>query len=387
MLNLDQQIAKQIEKSENILIAFNADWNGDAVASALALYLYLAKKGKKAEVAAQLNADDQEKKRAAETWKFLPKSGDIQHSLKNLRKFIVSLDISQAVINQIRYSVDGQKLNFIISPEKGWFRPEDISTSSSGFKHDLIFTIDSPDLESLGSIYDNNVEFFYKTTIINIDHQAANEEYGQINLLDLNVASTAEVLYGLIKTEEGTLDEDIATCLFAGIISKTRNFKSANLTPRTLLTSSKLISAGARREEIISELYRSRPLSVLKLWGKLLNNLQSDENKRLLWTQAKPDEIDPEEASHLDLNEIVDEILAGVPEAKLILIGLPLPQKPGRYKLSVFAAKGISAVELLKAWSASGSARTATAEIDFPADQWEEKIIGPLKAKLDKNFG
>lgn len=175
--------------------------------------------------------------------------------------------------------MEGQKLNFIISPEKGWFSPEDISTSSSGFKHDLIFTIDTPDLESLGAIYDNNVEFFYKTTIINIDHQAGNEEYGQINYLDLNVVSSSEIIFNLLKQDENNpIDEDIATCLMAGIISKTKNYKSANLTPRTLLTSSKLIGLGARREEIINQLYRSRPLSVLKSWGK--NFEQSPSGQR-----------------------------------------------------------------------------------------------------------
>ncbi|HPW05815.1 MAG TPA: DHH family phosphoesterase [bacterium] len=386
MLTLEQQIFKQIDKSENILIVFNADWNGDAVASALGLFLYLKKIGKKTEIAAHLAEDDAAANKAAAAWRFLPAFEKIQSSLKNLRKFIVSLDISQATINQIKYTVDGHKLNFIISPEKGWFTPEDISTSSSGFKYDLIFVLDTPDFESLGAIYDNNVEFFYKTTVINIDHQADNEEYGQINYLDLNVVSTAEMVYNLIKQHsQEPLDEDIATCLLAGIISKTKNYKSANLTPRTLLTSSKLIGLGARREEIINQLYRSKPLAVLKSWGKILNNLKTEDKGRIVWSWLEEkDEISALINGQLDVQEIFEEISASVAEAKFIFIAGVHPQSEGIFIL-IQAAKGFSSIEVLKNYSPAGNTRIASAILPFSREEWQEKFIAALKDKLDKN--
>ncbi len=387
MLTPEQQIFKQIEKSENILITFNADWNGDAVASALALSLLLKKMGKKAELAAYLAPEDSLRQKASEAWRFLPNYKEIKTSLKNLRKFIVSLDISQATINQIKYTVDGQKLNFIISPEKGWFSPEDISTSSSGFKYDLVFILDTPDLESLAAIYDNNVEFFYKTTIINIDHQANNEEYGQINYLDLNVVSTAEIIFALFKDrEECPLDEEIATCLLAGIISKTKNYKSANLTPRTLLTSSKLIGLGAKREEIINQLYRSRPLAVLKLWGKILNNLQAEADKQLIWSLLTGEDAAAVEDEGLNLGEIVEEIIASVPEAKLILIAYTLKEQT-TIRISAYAVKGVSALESLKPWQGTGNIKSAQAEIVATPDKWQTDIIRVIKERLDKNLG
>jgi len=386
MLTLEQQIAKQLEKSENILIAFNADWNGDAVASALALFLFLKKIGKNVEVASYLEDENSSRQKTASAWSFLPAYAEIKTSLKNLRKFIVSLDISQTTINQIKYTVDEKKLNFIISPEKGWFSPEDISSSSSGFKYDLIFTIDTPDLESLAAIYDNNVEFFYKTTIINIDHQAGNEEYGQINYLDLNVVSTAEIIFNLLKQQdEKIIDEDVATCLLAGIISKTKNYKSANLTPRTLLTSSKLISLGARREEIINQLYRSRPLSVLKSWGKILNGLQAETDKRLIWSLLSDEEAKTLKQENVDLGEIVEEIIASIPEAKLILIALADNVKQ-TIEINAYAAKGISALEILKAYQANGTAKNANAIININPADWTSTLLPKIKEKLDKNF-
>ena len=348
--------------------------------------MFLKKIGKNVEVASYLEDENSPKQKTATAWSFLPAYTEIKTSLKNLRKFIVSLDISQTTINQIKYTVDEKKLNFIISPEKGWFSAEDISSSSSGFKYDLIFTIDTPDLESLAAIYDNNVEFFYKTTIINIDHQAGNEEYGQINYLDLNVVSTSEIIFNFLKQQgDKIIDEDIATCLLAGIISKTKNYKSANLTPRTLLTSSKLIGLGARREEIINQLYRSRPLSVLKSWGKILNGLQAEADKRLIWSLLSDDEATTLKEENVDLKEIVEEIIVSIPEAKLILIALADNAKQ-TIEINAYATKGVSALEILKTYEASGTAKNAKAIININPTEWSSKLIPKIKEKLDKNF-
>lgn len=383
MLTLEQQIFKQLEKSENILIAFNTNWNGDAIASALALFLFLQKMGKKVEIVAHLDTNAREKN--TNNWSFLPAYNKIQTTLKNLRRFIVSLDISQTTINQIKYTIDEQKLNFIISPEKGWFSAKDISTSSSGFKYDLVFSLDAPDFESLGTVYDNNVEFFYKTTVINIDHQASNEEYGQINYLDLNLVSTAEIVFNLLKQHSHEkIDENIATCLLAGIISKTKNYKNTNLTPRTLLTSSKLISLGARREEIINQIYRSRPLSVLKSWGKILNNLQSNKNKQILWSILEGDDARALKEEKIDLNEIVEEIITSIPEAKLIFIA-GVNDQAKTLDVSAYAIKGLSALDILKPFSATGDAKIARAKVEISPEEWPEKFIAPLQQKLDKN--
>lgn len=229
MLNTFEQIFKQIEKCKRPLIVFPADWKGDAVSSTLTLFLLLKKLDKEVEIAAAPSAKNL-------VWSFLPGHSEIKNTLDNLRKFVISLDISQTDVSQIKYNIEEKKINFIVAPKNGWFKPDDITTSDSGFKYDLIITIGASDLESLGQIYDNNIEFFYKTTIINIDCASGNEEFGQINLVDINSATSSEIIFTLLNDKWGDLiDENIATCLLAGIIAGTRNFRTPNLTPDTLL--------------------------------------------------------------------------------------------------------------------------------------------------------
>ena len=377
MLDLEQQIFRQLEKSKNILVVFPADRDNDAIASALALFLFLKKLGLEADIAG-FKKDD-----SRELLSFLPAYLEIKKQLNNLRRFIVSLDISQAKVNQIKYSVDNDQLNFIISPKDGWFKPEDVSTRTGEFKYDLIFTIGITDLEALGQLYDDNVEFFYKTTIINIDHQAANEEFGQINFVDLNVVSTAEIVFYLLKNyKPEMISEDIATCLLAGIIQRTKNFKTANLTPRVLLTTSELITLGARREEIIDHLYRSRDMASLKLWGKILNNLQAEKNNELLWSRLDNSDFKETGATIDSLNDIIDELIATVPSAKVILIFCE--EALDKTNLLAYSLKNINILDFIKEYGALGGIKSAQATLNMGIRTAISQIIPKLQNKLEK---
>lgn len=377
MLDLEQQIFRQLEKSKNILVVFPANRDNDAMASALALFLFLKKMGLETEIAGFKNDDRRE------PLSFLPSCSEIQKQLNNLRRFIVSLNISQAKVNQIKYSVDNDQLNFIISPKDGWFKPEDVTTRTGEFKYDLIFAIGASDLEALGKIYDDNVEFFYKTTIINIDHQAANEEFGQINFVDLNAVATAEIIFYLLKNyKPENISEDIATCLLAGIIQQTKNFKTANLTPRVLLTTSELMTLGARREEIVDHLYRSRDMASLQLWGKILSGLKAEKNDELLWSRLGKDDL-KETGTTLDsLNDIIDELIATVPSAKIILIFHE--EAEDKTELFVYSLKNINALDFVKEYGASGGIKMAQAALNMETGAAIDQIIPKLRSKLEK---
>lgn len=377
MLNLEQQIFKQIEKSKNILVVFSDDREGDLAASALALFLFLQKQGPEVTIASQKLEETKQ------IFSFLPAFNQIQTNLNNLRRFIVSVDISKAKVNQIKYLVDNNILNFIISPSEGWFKPEDVSARAGEFKYDLIITIGASDLESLGNIYDQNVEFFYKTPIINIDHKANNEEFGQINFIDLNAVAISEIIFYLLKNYKPELiNEEIATCLLAGIIQKTKNFKTSNLTPRTLLTTSQLITLGADREKIINHLYRSRDLNTLKLWGRVLNNLKAEKGEELIWSTLKQKDFQETNSSLDSLQDIIDELIINVPSAKLVAIiyesGLNLS------KIIIYSLKNIDALEILKEHAPQGTIKTAFATLDQSVETTINRLIPEIKNKLEK---
>lgn len=381
MLSSKEQFFNQIEKSKNILVVFSNDWNGDAVASALALLLLLGKMDKHIEVSA---SPDWKKDQAGNNsiWSFLPSFKKISNKIQNLRKFIVSLNIENAEVDQIKYLVENNSLNFIISPKSGWFSSEDISTTESGFKYDLIITVNSQDLESLGEIYYQNIEFFYQTTIVNIDNQPENEDFGQINISELNQVSTSEIVFELFKEKENLIDEDIATCLLAGIIFKTKNFNTLNLTPQTLLNTSKLIGLGARREEIINRLYRSRDFKTLKLWGRVLNNIHSEDGGSLIYSVITKKDFLETSTDNSCLSEIIDELVSNLPEAKMIIIFSEDQDDNGFVLIS--SQKIINPMIIYKDYQIIGNSKFCQIKISKPIDEQINAMIMIAKKELAK---
>ncbi len=387
MLTQEQQIFEQIKKANHILITFGKNWSGDAIASALALRLYLKKLGKEADIVAE---EPEQNNPAIQTPKkifsFLPGFTEIKNSIDNLRKFIISLDITNAKISQIKYKIENNTLNFIIAPKNGFFTNDDISTSSSGFKYDLIITLDTSDLEALGKIYDNDTEFFYKTPIINIDHHSNNEEFGQINFIELTAVATAEILFSLFDSYSRELiDEDIATCILTGIIIKTKSFKTSNITPHTLSITSQLISMGGRREEIVNRLYRSRDINVLKLWGRVLARLSGNLNNQLIWSTLSYNDFIKTNSKERDLNDVIEELIINIPQAKIILLIYEKNEDEKKTtNIIAYSVKNINSMYLLKEYNPQGTKRMAHAKLNKNIIEAENEIIELVKNKLNK---
>ncbi len=378
MLSQKQQIFEQIEKANSVLITFNKLWNGDAIASALALFLLLKKKGKDVDIA----ADRFEQGKA---FSFLPSFQAIDNNLDNLRKFIVSVNIANAKVGQIKYKIEDDSLNFIIAPKEGFFTKDDVSSRSGDFKYDLIIVVDTPDLESLGKIYDNDTEFFYKTPIINIDHHSNNEGFGQIDHVELTATSSAEIIFELMSREyRDLIDEDIATCLLAGVISKTKNFKTSNISPQALSFSAQLISMGARREDIVNRLYRSKSLGVLKLWGRVLARLTGAMNNKIVWSVLTKVDFEKTGTTEVDVNDVIDELIVNIPQAKIMMIIYEVEEKGKTVtKILLSTIRNINAMRLAKEFNPEGGKNIVKITIDKNIQEAEKDIVNLVKAKAE----
>lgn len=312
MLTEDQQIKEQINNSKNILITTAKYFNGDQIATALAWYWFLKKLNKNVEIV----IDGFQK---SEEFNFLPDIEAIKNQLDHLKKITISLDISQSEIEELSYGIIDKELLLYLTPKKGVIRPEDLKFKDCNFRFDLIITLGCQELESLGKIYDHHPDFFYQTTIINIDFSSQNERYGQINLIDLNKVALSEIIYELLKKlNEDFIDEKIATCLLTGITAATNSFKSLRLTPECLTTASQLIALGADKEKIITNLYRNKKIITLNLWGKILTNLKAED--KIIWSTVSLGDWQNQNFQNSDFINVINELLTTAQQADILIL-------------------------------------------------------------------
>ena len=355
-LSGNQQIFELVKNSQKILIIFKRNFSGDALSSALAIFLLLKKLDKQADLVCQDFIIPQ-------NYKFLPQIDKIKPAISCLKRFIVSLEIKDNKVKDFSYDVKDDKLNIYLTPEKGYFDEEKISLKSGNYKYDLIISIDSDDLEALGQAYEENTDFFFNTPIINIDHTPENEQYGQINMVELTKTSIAEIIFDLIEDYDLKLiDEEIATCLLTGLITKTKSFRSSNVTPRALSIASQLILNGAERDLIIQHLYRTKSINTLKLWGKVLARLKNDPQYKMAWSYLQQKDFIDLSIQNPNLSEVVEELITSAPEAEIIVLFYENQNK----KISglIYTSRNYDSQYLAKAFNPIGNKRLAEIEID-----------------------
>lgn len=346
-LKQSQQILEAIKRSTRPVICIPSGGGPDAYATALGLSKVLKKLEKQPTIVA---ADGQ----VPNNLQFIPGHEDVHTKLENLRQFVIELDATKTKVDALTYELKGDKLYVYLSPKKGFWDEKDVRTSSSGYRFDLIICIGSPDYESCAHLYDENPDFFFRTPVINIDHTPENEHYGQINAVDLTASACGEVCHDLIEAiEPGLIDEDVATAFLTGMIAKTKSFKTSNVTPKTLQTASKLIARGAKREDIVSRLYRTRSVQTLRLWGRALARLKADEEAKVVWTLLSKQDFMHAGAQEHDLPDVIDELIASSPEAHVVV--LLYENSAGNICAIVRAQRPLDALELCKGWSAAGT--------------------------------
>ncbi|MDD5252040.1 MAG: hypothetical protein PHT12_05410 [Patescibacteria group bacterium] len=382
----EKQFADAVGKASHVLVTFRRDWCVDAVAAALALEMALKKRGKHVDVV----ADGFE---APASLRFLPGAAAIQSAFRHLQRFVISLDLSRSKLDELSYDFDGDRLRIHVTPKTGQFEAKDVATSASDYKYDLIVSLGAPDYPSLGAVFTANPEFFYQRPTVNIDCDPGNERHGNMNFVDVTVTSTSEAVFNLLKAVgEPFLDEDVATCLLAGMIAATKSFRTPNITPKALATASELIAAGARREEIIEKLYRTRSIATLKLWGRALSRLKHDPNAKFAWTMLVRQDFIHAGAREETLPDVIDELIANAPEAEIV--GILYEQEdaaaPGQVSgicAIVASEKHADASALVASLRPSGTRRMA--RVCFPGADLltaEKSILSSIYKSLGKKL-
>jgi len=270
----------------------------------------------------------------------------------------------------LMYDVKDGKLDITLVPKQGEWTEKDFAFKQGQDRYDLVIAVDAPDMKSLGGLFREKADFLYRTTVINVDCASNNESWGQVNLVDLNAVSTSEVLYGFLsRWNKQHVDADVATAALAGMISRTRSFRTSNVTPKTLQISSELVTLGARRADIVQGLWRTQSISTLKLWGRVLSRLEQDRESGIVWAVLTDADFVESGASSAAVEGVVDELIAYAPSAKVVIIGR---HTRDGLVLNVHAQPPLSAVELVRPLGGTGSRDRAVVNIKDGGHPMEE---------------
>lgn len=250
-----QLILDKIGKAQKILLGCHRNPDPDTVGSNLAMYQVLSRMGKEVKVICPDNI--------FEDVKFLPKS---------------------EVVEKVDYK------------------------SFDYAQYDLFILIDS----SSWDMATGNKELAqFDLPIAVIDHHLTNTGFGEINLVDKESVSAAEVVYNVFSDWGEEIDKDIAQCLLAGIIADTGIFGYPHIHSETLAIGKELMDKGADKDQIVEQIYRNIPFEKVKMWGEIISRMEMDVEHKFVWS-AVPNEIFEQYGSPVSSKETAASLFSPV---------------------------------------------------------------------------
>ena len=225
-MNFEHQTALNtlLSTTKKIAIIPHKNPDGDAIGSTLALWHYLTNKGHQAQIV----------------------------SPNDFPKFLKWMPGTEQILN---------------------FEKQNTESKKCIQEADVIFTLDFNHLGRVGQMTESleNAE----ATFVMVDHHQEPSDYAKIMYSDVNMSSTCEMVYHLIALlgDEEEITQEMANCIYTGIMTDTGSFKFSATTSETHRTVAKLMDKGAEGTEIHHRIYDTNSPSRLHLLGCALKNM------------------------------------------------------------------------------------------------------------------
>jgi phosphoesterase RecJ-like protein len=150
---------------------------------------------------------------------------------------------------------------------------------------ELVISFDVADARRLGLL---QAKAEAARELVVVDHHTSNAGFGSLRLIDPLAPATAVLVDELLRRLGVPLDQQIATCLYAGVASDTGSFRYAATTPATHELASRLLAAGVRHDAISRRLWDTQSFGYLKVLAAALGRAelepQAAGGRGLVWT-------------------------------------------------------------------------------------------------------
>lgn len=156
---------------------------------------------------------------------------------------------------------------------------------------EIIFTLDFNALNRTGDM--EGTLSTSEAIKIMIDHHQQPENYAAFMYSDVNMSSTCEMVFNFIDMvgDKNLIDEAIASCLYAGILTDTGSFRFPSTTSKTHEIAGYLIDKGANHSEIYNQIFDNNSYERLQLLGRALSNLKVLVEYRTAYITLSQDEL------------------------------------------------------------------------------------------------
>jgi phosphoesterase RecJ-like protein len=205
----------------------------------------------------------------------------------------------------------------------------------------------------------------HEATIVNIDHHLSNTMFGDVNVIDPEASAVGQMVIAMLEEYGYPITATMATNLYTSLMTDTGGFRHENTTAASLEAAAKLARLGADPSHCATMVYKSRPLTTLKLSALSLASMRVEADGKLVWSKVTRGMLREAGAAMAESEGIIDTLnsIAGMEMA--ILFKEVSSQLT---KISVRSRGMVDAAALTAEFGGGGHLRAAGAEIELPME-------------------
>ncbi len=318
-----ENITKKLFEVETVAIFMHINPDGDCIGSSLAMYKYLKNLGKTAHV-------------------FLEEGYEIRDNLM----FLPNIEVINA------YSLK---------------------------KYDLGIALDCGAASRMG----NNCfkRFIACDDYCCFDHHAQSTQFVDDLILEPKSASTTQILYKFfVEHDKSAIDLDVATCLFAGLMTDSGNLSFSSATEESYRVATELVAMGVDNYDIIRRLFKNTKHSVFDLTNRVLSNAKFYLDGRVGIISFLEEDFRVTGTSSPDTEGIINRVV-DINEVKLAISIAELT--PTAYKIGFRSKDGVNCSLVAAEFGGGGHVNASGCRIYADYETTVKELIKAAKKIMD----
>jgi phosphoesterase RecJ-like protein len=245
----------------------------------------------------------------------------------------------------------------------------------------LALFFDAGNMERSGSAVDHITDH---ATIVNVDHHPSNTRFGDVNIIDPEASAVGQMVLDMLEHFGWEVTPTMATNLYTALMTDTGGFRHENTTQRALRDAWRLAALGADPSAIATMVYKSRPLTTVKLSGLSIAGMQVEMGGRLAWAKVTRRMLREAGAAMSESEDIIDTLnsLAGLDVAIIFK-----EVQAELTKISIRSRGAVDAAALCAHFGGGGHLRAAGAEVRLRLDDAIPAVLAVAREAIEASHG
>lgn len=252
----------------------------------------------------------------------------------------------------------------------------DVMSHSEERRFTNVIAVDCADpgrFAELSRVFSSDVQ------IVNIDHHRTNPMYGVAQFVDESAAATCELVFHLAHALGVAIDQDLATCLYTGILTDTGGFVQPNTSQEIHQIAGELLKSGVRPYDVAEPALEARSWEQMHLLQMALANLAVSSNGRYAALYVTRGMLEGAGATDDD----VEGLVGFARSIDTVEVGLLFRETPdGRVKVSLRSKRLVDVAKIAGTFGGGGHVRAAGCTLDCDLDAAMDLVVERVEEAL-----